>query len=58
MPGWLNCFRIGLGKKLTRWILRRLRAFLWENWKLPRTKVSNLKKLGLKHKYAVMLGNT
>ena len=62
IPGWLNYFRIGLSKKLlkelNRWIVRRLRAFLWEQWKLPRTKVKNLKKLGLYHKYAVMLGNT
>jgi len=62
IPGWLNYYRIGLSKKLmkelNRWILRRLRAFLWEQWKLPRTKVKNLKKLGLKHKYAVMFGNT
>lgn len=61
-PGWLNYFRIGLSKKLiqelNRWIIRRLRAFLWKQWKLPRTKVKNLKRLGLIHKYAVMLGNT
>jgi hypothetical protein len=34
IPGWLNYFRIGLSKKLlqelNRWIIRRLRAFLWE----------------------------
>ncbi len=62
IPGWLNYYRIGLSKKLikelNRWIIRRLRVFLWKQWKLPRTKVRNLKKLGLKHKYAKMLGNT
>ena len=62
MPGWLNYYRIGLSKQLmkelNRWILRRLRAFLWEQWKLPRTKVKNLKKLGVIHRYAVMFGNT
>ena len=62
IPGWLNYFRVGLSKKLlqelNRWIVRKLRAFLWEQWKLPRTKVRNLKRLGLRHKYAVMLGNT
>ncbi len=62
IPGWLNYFRIGLSKKflneLNRWIIRRLRAFLWCQWRLPRTKVRNLKRLGLLHRYAVMLGNT
>ena len=62
IPGWLNYFRIGLSKKLikelNRWIIRRLRVFLWKQWRLPRTKVKNLKKLGLGHHSAVMLGNT
>lgn len=61
-PGWLNYYRIGLSKKLIKelnsWIVRRLRAFLWKQWKLPRTKVRNLKKLGINHADAVMLGNT
>ena len=33
IPGWLNYFRVGLSKKLiqelNRWIIRRLRVFLW-----------------------------
>lgn len=47
-----------LRMKLHKWIIRRLKAFLWEQWKLPRTKVRNLKKLGLSHQEAVKLGNT
>jgi len=62
IPGWLNYYRVGLSKKLiqelSRWIIRRLRAFHWEQWKLPRTKVRNLKRLGLCHDDAVKLGNT
>lgn len=62
IPGWLNYFRIGLSKKLikelNRWIIRRLKAFLWKQWKLPRTKVRNLKRLGLSHDSAIKLGNT
>ena len=62
IPGWLNYYRVGLSKKLIQelnhWIIRRLRAFHWEQWKLPRTKVRNLKKLGLSHDDAVKLGNT
>ena len=62
IPGWLNYFRIGLSKKLiqelNRWLIRRLRVFLWKQWKLPRTKVRNLKRLGINHQAAVLLGNT
>ena len=62
IPGWLNYYRCGLSKKLiqelNRWIIRRLRVFLWKQWRLPRTKVRNLKKLGISHYDAVMLGNT
>ena len=62
IPGWLNYFRIGLSKKLiqelNRWLIRRLRAFLWTQWKLPRTKVRNLKRLGINHRAAVLMGNT
>ncbi|VGO23358.1 hypothetical protein SCARR_05465 [Pontiella sulfatireligans] len=60
--GWLNYFRVGLSKKLiqelNRWIIRRLRVFLWKQWKLPRTKVRNLKGLGISHNDALKLGNT
>jgi len=62
VPGWLNYFRVGLAKKLiqelNRWIVRRLRVFLWEQWKLPRTKVRKLKGLGISHTDALKLGNT
>ncbi len=44
--------------ELNAWIIRRLKACLWSQWKLPRTKVTNLKKLGIKHKEACKLGNT
>ncbi|MCK9304267.1 MAG: group II intron reverse transcriptase/maturase [Bacteroidales bacterium] len=60
--GWKGYFKRGIrGKlihKLNAWIVRRLKAYLWGQWKLPRTKVANLKRLGLKHDDAYMLGNT
>ena len=60
--GWkayyMQGVRTKLIKVLNKWIIRRLKAFLWEQWKLPRTKVRNLKKLGLSHRDAVALGNT
>jgi RNA-directed DNA polymerase len=47
IPGWLNYFRIGLSKKLlkelNRWIVRRLRAFLWKQWCRSEAETSCLK---------------
>jgi len=60
--GWKGYFKLGIRgeriRKLNAWIVRRLKAYLWCQWKYPRTKVTNLKKLGLKHDDAVKLGNT
>jgi len=62
LQGWKPYYQVGVsktrGNALNAWILRRLRAYIWEQWKLPRTKVRNLKKLGLWHESAKSLGNT
>ncbi len=34
-------------RTLNAWILRRLRACLWKQWKLPKTKLRELRKRGL-----------
>ncbi len=51
-----------MGKKLIRelnaWIVRRLKAFLWNQWKLPQTKVKMLKQKGISHDDAVIMRNT
>lgn len=58
--GWCNYFRAGLKvmlkKQLNPWIVRRLRAILWKQWKLPRTKVGNLMKLGIWRSSAIRSG--
>ncbi|HQL49934.1 MAG TPA: hypothetical protein PLR91_01965 [Kiritimatiellia bacterium] len=43
---------------LDHWIRRRLRAYLWTLWKLPRTKVRNLEERGVARRWAVAVGNT
>jgi len=62
LQGWKPYYQVGVsktrGNAINAWILRRLRAYIWEQWKLPRTKVTNLKKLGLWHESAKNLGNT
>ena len=62
LRGWAEYFRPGLretlAKELDHWIRRRLRAYLWTLWKLPRTKVRNLEERGVAHRWAVAVGNT
>jgi RNA-directed DNA polymerase len=60
--GWWTYYRIGGSKtiidEINNWLLRRLRAYVWKQWKLPRTKVHELKRRGVCHHWAVMVGNT
>jgi RNA-directed DNA polymerase len=61
LRGWWNYYRITQStnrfRSLHGWIMRRLRAILWKQWKNPRTRVRQLKKRGIFHKSAVMTGN-
>ena len=61
LKGWWNYYRLTeakyIFKSLNGWIIRRLRCIVWKQWKNPRTKVRNLKKLGIAHKDAVRCGN-
>jgi hypothetical protein len=60
--GWWAYFRTGNSQTLTRplndWILRRLRAYIWTQWRLPHTKVRNLLARGVHRNWAITLGNT
>ena len=51
LRGWWGYFSLcetpTIVRKLNAWILRRLRAYIWEQWKLPKTKLRNLRKAGL-----------
>ena len=58
--GWWNYYRLSetrnIFKSLNGWIIRRLRCVLWKQWKNPRTKIRNLLKRGISHRYAVACG--
>jgi Retron-type reverse transcriptase len=58
MQGWLNYYGMADMKKTLKewdaWLRRRLRAYIWKQWKKPRTKYRNLRKLGIPEKYAWM----
>lgn len=60
--GWLGYYYIASIKQILRnwngWLRRRLRAYIWKQWKKPRTKVKNLQKLGIPEWQAYQWGNT
>lgn len=60
--GWINYFGLAKGKsnvqRIESWIRRRLRACIWKQWKLPRTRYNNLVKLGNEKYKAYQYSNT
>ena len=61
LRGWWNYYSItectSMFRSLNGWIMRRLRAILWKQWKNPGTRVRELEKRGVYHSYAVTTGN-
>lgn len=59
--GWWGYFRLTEAKSFLKglkiWIMRRLRSLVWKQWKNPKTRVNNLKKLGISHEDAMLCGN-
>ncbi|WP_315817504.1 group II intron maturase-specific domain-containing protein [Paraflavitalea speifideaquila] len=49
--GWVNYFRMAKAKsrmeELDRWVRTRLRMGIWKQWKRPKTRWINLKRLGI-----------
>lgn len=60
--GWLGYFGIANMKSTMEnwdgWLRRRLRMYIWKQWKKPRTRVKNLMKLGMPDWQAYRNGNT
>ncbi|WP_212002380.1 group II intron reverse transcriptase/maturase [Chitinophaga sp. HK235] len=60
--GWSNYFKLNeaksLFKELDQWVQRRIRQCHWKQWRLPRTKVAMLIKLGTPNWQAYQWGNT
>ena len=56
MQGWLNYYGIAEMKNTLNmwdgWLRRRLRMYIWKQWKEPKTRCRNLLKLGIPKKYA------
>ncbi|MFC6163716.1 group II intron reverse transcriptase/maturase [Lactiplantibacillus dongliensis] len=62
MRGWLQYYGIGkmasFIKILDQWLRSRVRQYYWKQWKKVKTKINNLKRLGLSHNDAYTFANT
>ena len=62
MTGWLAYFGIASMKSTMSewngWLRRRLRMYIWKQWKKPKTRVQNLIRLGMEPWKAYRNGNT
>lgn len=60
--GWMAYFRLadtpGKFAELDEWFRRRMRQIRWKEWKKPRTRVANLRKLGIRPNLAWQWGMT
>lgn len=60
--GWINYFKLadakGLLASLDEWLRSRIRMVTWKRWKRIKTRMENLKKLGISKEQAWMWANT
>ncbi|MNC03763.1 Group II intron-encoded protein LtrA [compost metagenome] len=60
--GWIGYFYVADIKRIlqswSKWLRRRLRMYIWKQWKEPKTKVQNLRKLGIPEWQAYQWGNS
>lgn len=60
--GWIGYFYVADMKRILQswneWLRRRMRMYIWKQWKKPQTKVQNLRKLGVPEWQAHQWGNT
>ena len=59
---WIGYFRVADMKRMLlswdEWMRRRFRMYIWKQWKKPKTKVANLRKLGIPGDKAYQWGNS
>jgi len=62
LRGWVNYFALeeskSLFEELDKWLRRRMRACIWKQWRLPSTRIRNLKQLGVRPEEAISHGNS
>lgn len=61
LRGWINYFKIAKLKtkleQLNGWLRRRIRMYIWKQWKRVRTRIKNLKRFGASPEDAIKWGN-
>ena len=60
--GWIQYFHVADMKRTLQswneWLRRRFRMYIWKQWKKPKTKAHNLRKLGISKELAYMWANS
>lgn len=60
--GWVGYFQIvpikSFFSELDKWVRRRIRSCYWKQWRRPRTRIANLRKLGVGKHEAVTHGSS
>jgi RNA-directed DNA polymerase len=60
LRGWMNYFGISQHyspiEELDGWLRRRIRMCFWKQWRRPRTRITNLLKLGTTKRQAILTG--
>ncbi len=60
LRGWMGYFGLASTKnvftRLDQWIRRRVRMYLWKQWRLPRTRIQKLTQLGVRRDLAITHG--
>ncbi|MCD8174822.1 MAG: group II intron reverse transcriptase/maturase [Phascolarctobacterium sp.] len=62
LTGWINYYGIakckGLCEATDEWLRRRIRQFIWKQWKVPKARRKNLRALGIGKEQAYMWSYT
>ncbi|MEV5082103.1 group II intron reverse transcriptase/maturase [Streptomyces sp. NPDC056159] len=62
MTGWMGYFQLSDAfrpfRDLDEWFRRRMRQIRWKEWKMPRTRRANLRRLGINESFSHQWGNS
>jgi RNA-directed DNA polymerase len=62
LTGWMGYFRLAdtprVFSDLDEWFRRRMRQIRWKEWKRPKTRRANLRKLGINERFSREWGNS
>jgi RNA-directed DNA polymerase len=60
--GWMGYFQLAdtpkVFQELDKWLRRRMRQIRWKEWKIPRARRANLRRLGISESFSHQWGNS